>query len=192
MPIKLIVGLGNPGKEYAGTRHNAGAWLVELLAQQHHVKLLPEAKVKGQIAKIIFDNQECWLMIPTTFMNHSGQAVQALANFYKIAAEEILIAHDELDFPAGVIRLKQEGGHGGHNGLRDIIAHLQTKNFARLRIGIGRPENSDQGIDYVLHAPSKHDEKLIMQAIENVLPMIPDLVAGNFQKVMQSLHSVEE
>lgn len=188
MAVKLIVGLGNPGKEYANTRHNVGAWLVELLAEQQHVKLLPETKVKGQVAKINFDNQECWLMIPTTFMNNSGQAVQAMANFYKIATDEILIAHDELDFPAGVIRLKQDGGHGGHNGLRDIIAQLQGKNFSRLRIGIGRPP-SDQMIDYVLHAPSKQDKKLILQAIENVLPMIPDLVAGNFQKIMQDLHT---
>lgn len=186
--IKLIVGLGNPGPEYEQTRHNAGAWLIKQLAAQFHVNLRRETKFKGFVAAITVHNHECWLLIPSTFMNLSGQAVNAVANFYKITPQEILVAHDELDFPAGTIRLKQGGGHGGHNGLRDIVAHLHSNDFHRVRIGIGHPGDRDQVHDYVLSAPSRHDRQQIENAIEQLIKTLPDLISGHFQKVMRELH----
>ncbi len=190
-PIQLIVGLGNPGQRYANTRHNVGAWLVESLAKQHSAHLKLESKFKGQVARISLHDHDCWLLIPNTFMNLSGQAVKALADFYKIPAEAILVAHDELDFPAGVIRLKQGGGAGGHNGLKDILAQLHTPNFVRLRIGIGHPGDRDLVHDYVLNPPSKHETTLIETAIDNALTIMNDLAEGHLQKAMQTLHSKE-
>lgn len=189
LPVQLIVGLGNPGQRYANTRHNVGAWLVESLAQQHQTPLKLETKFKGQIGRITLHGHECWLLIPNTFMNLSGQAVKALADFYKIPAEAILVAHDELDFPAGVIRLKPSGGAGGHNGLKDIIAQLHTPDFLRLRIGIGHPGDRDLVHDYVLNQPSKHDTILIETAINSALNVMNDLAEGHLQKAMQTLHS---
>lgn len=186
--IKLIVGLGNPGPEYAATRHNVGAWLVAQLADSKNLSLAPEKKFFGLTAKATQNGVAYWLLNPTTYMNDSGRAVVALANFYKITPAEILVAHDELDFPAGDIRLKQGGGHGGHNGLRDIIECLGP-DFYRLRIGIGHPGHRDQVTPYVLSAPSSSDKKLILQSIDNVLTIIPDLIEGHFQKAMQTLHS---
>ncbi len=191
-PIQLIVGLGNPGQRYANTRHNVGAWLVESLAKQHHAHLKIEPKFKGQAARITLHDHECWILIPNTFMNLSGQAVKALADFYKIPAEAILVAHDELDFPAGVIRLKQGGGAGGHNGLKDTIAQLHTPDFLRLRIGIGHPGDRDLVHDYVLNPPSKHENTLIETAIDNALSIMNDLAEGHLQKAMQTLHSKNE
>src|SRR3990167_2011632 len=149
-----MVGLGNPGPEYAQTRHNVGACFVEQVAKQENQILRKETKFSGRTACITLANQPCWLFQPIIFMNESGQAVVAVARFYKIAPEEILVAHDELDFPAGTIRFKENGGHGGHNGLRDLIAHLGSKNFWRLRIGIGHPRHKDHVTPYVLSAPS--------------------------------------
>lgn len=185
-PIQLIVGLGNPGDEYENTRHNVGAWFVEALAEQHKISLRMETKFKGLFGA--FEN--CKLLIPTTFMNLSGQAVKAVANFYKISPEEILVAHDELDFEAGVVKLKIGGGNNGHNGLKDIIANLNSADFYRLRFGIGRP-NDKNYTDYVLHSPSKTDKAQIENAIDNAINIVPELLAGNFAKAMQNLHTVD-
>jgi PTH1 family peptidyl-tRNA hydrolase len=188
-PIQLIVGLGNPGPEYSDTRHNVGAWFTELLAEQHNLSLKPETKFKGLVSRIQNGTVDCWLLNPSTYMNHSGQAVKAMASFYKIPPEAILVAHDELDFPAGTIKLKQDGGHGGHNGLRDIIRHLNSQNFHRLRIGIGHPGHRDHVIDYVLHTPSRSDHQQIMAALDETLPLMPELLAGNVQAVTKKLHT---
>lgn len=190
-PIKLIVGLGNPGPQYAATRHNVGAWLVEELARQFHTPLRLDNKFLGSYGKSRIADQECWLLIPTTFMNLSGQSVKALASYYKIAPEEILVVHDELDFPAGDIRFKQDGGHGGHNGLRDIINHLQSKNFHRLRIGIDHPGNRDEVASYVLKPPRSNEESAIRTAIDEALRVLPTFVTGDQQKAIRELHSTE-
>ena len=182
--IKLIVGLGNPGAEYANTRHNVGAWFVARLADQAQQTLRKENKFYGLVAKL----NRCWLLKPTTFMNESGQAVAALAHFYKIQPQEILIAHDELDFPTGKIRLKEHGGHGGHNGLRNIIQQLGTVDFYRLRIGIGHPGHKDRVTPYVLSEPSKTVRSHLITAIDMGVKIIPDLIDGKFQQAMQELH----
>jgi PTH1 family peptidyl-tRNA hydrolase len=149
--LQLIVGLGNPGLEYAQTRHNAGVWFVAALAAEHNIRLNPEAKYFGLVGRGTINGQEVRLLIPTTFMNRSGQAVSALANFFKIPLDAILVAHDELDLPAGSIRLKTGGGHGGHNGLRDIISSSGNQNnFHRLRIGIGHPGDAKLVSNFVL------------------------------------------
>lgn len=183
-PIQLIVGLGNPGAEYENTRHNAGAWFAEALANQHNVTLRMETKFKGYFG--LFDN--CKLLIPTTFMNLSGQAVKAVANFYKIPVAAILVVHDELDFAAGIVKLKFGGGDNGHNGLKDIIANMHSADFHRLRLGIGRPADRNF-VDYVLHAPSRSDKALITDAIERALAVVPALLTGNVAKAMQELHT---
>lgn len=188
MSIRLIVGLGNPGKAYAETRHNAGAWFVERLADQAEMTFQFEPKFHGHTSLIQFDAHKIRLLVPATFMNNSGLAVRAMAQFYQIPSESILVAHDELDFPAGVIRLKQDGGHGGHNGLRDIAQHLGETNFCRLRIGIGHPGHSSQVSDYVLSQPPKKDHTLIMDVIEQATHILPELVSGDIQKAMQRLH----
>jgi peptidyl-tRNA hydrolase, PTH1 family len=191
-PIQLIVGLGNPGPEYAITRHNAGAWFVEKLALDNNQTLRAETKFKGLYARIHIENHDCHLLIPTTYMNLSGSAVIAVAQFYKIMPENILVAHDELDFSPGVVRLKENGGHGGHNGLRSIIEHLKTNNFLRLRIGIGHPRQNNQAaevIDYVLHKPSKLEQEQILDGIDSACGVIKSLIAGDIQQAMKDLHS---
>ncbi|MGE3920601.1 MAG: aminoacyl-tRNA hydrolase [Gammaproteobacteria bacterium] len=188
-PIHLIVGLGNPGPEYEQTRHNAGVWFLQQLADQYQQTFHFEKKFHGQCARINVDNHDCHLLIPETFMNHSGKAVQAISQFYKIAPENILIVHDELDLQTGTIRLKFDGGHGGHNGLRDIIAHLSTPKFHRLRIGIGHPGSSKHVLDYVLKAPNRADHQLIMDAISDALVITSNILAGEMQKAMHQLHS---
>ncbi|AAP95875.1 peptidyl-tRNA hydrolase [[Haemophilus] ducreyi 35000HP] len=165
--IKLIVGLANPGAKYEGTRHNAGEWLVNELARMYNTSLKDEAKYFGKTAKINTVNGDVWLLIPTTFMNLSGKAVGALAHFFRIKAEEILIAHDELDLPPGVAKLKQGGGHGGHNGLKDIISALgNNNNFYRIRLGIGHPGHKDQVAGYVLSKPAPQDQQKINAVID--------------------------
>lgn len=186
--IQLIVGLGNPGPDYEATRHNVGAWFVEMFADQNAAKLQLEPKFYGRVGRIQLDHHYCWLLIPTTFMNRSGLSVKTLAHFYKILPEEILIVHDELDFPAGTVRLKQDGGHGGHNGLRDVIQHLQSRNFHRLRIGIGHPGHRDQVVDYVLKRPSRKEHELIINAIHNAQAILPKFLTGYFQQAIQQLH----
>jgi PTH1 family peptidyl-tRNA hydrolase len=188
--IQLIVGLGNPGTQYEQTRHNAGFWFVEAVARRHGGSFRSENKFHGEACKVRVEGEELWLLKPMTFMNKSGQAIAALARFYKIPPEAILVAHDELDLPPGEIRLKQGGGHGGHNGLRDTIAQLgNSKDFQRLRIGIGHPGHSSQVTGYVLgRAPS--DEQIEMEnAIERALDVLPLAIGGELQKAMNQLHS---
>lgn len=187
--IQLIVGLGNPGAEYEHTRHNAGAWFVEELVRKAHATLRREAKFQCSHCLVNIDHHDCHLLIPSTYMNNSGLTVKAAAHFYKIAPQAILIAHDEIDLPAGEIRLKFEGGHGGHNGLRDIIQQLGTNQFYRLRIGVGRP-TSKEVVDYVLDRPSKSDRKQIDTGLEKAHDVLPLVLKGEFQKAMHKLHSV--
>jgi len=189
---KLIVGLANPGPQYHDTRHNAGAWFIDYLLSHHPVQLRPEKKFQGDVGRININGHDCHLLIPTTFMNLSGEAVVALALFYKIPPEAILVAHDELDLPPGVARIKQGGGHGGHNGLRSIISRLGTNTFLRLRVGIGHPGQSHLVTDYVLHRPSKSDAQKIEQALFNADHVMGDLMDGNIQKAMTELHTQGE
>ncbi len=186
-PIDLVVGLGNPGGNYEQTRHNAGFWFVDALARQSGT-FRSESKFQGDVCKISLSGHDCWLLKPATFMNRSGQSVTALAGFYKIPAENILVVHDELDLPPGVARLKQGGGHGGHNGLRDIIARLGA-DFMRLRIGIGHPGSKEQVVDYVLQRPSLADQQQIDSAIAAALAVMPELLCGEAQRAMNQLHS---
>ena len=179
--IKLIVGLGNPGDKYTDTRHNAGEWLIERLARRFNVSLNPESKFFGKTARTLVNGKEVRLLIPTTFMNLSGKAVGALASFYRIKPEEILVIHDELDLPPGTAKLKQGGGHGGHNGLKDIVAQLgNNNNFYRLRIGIGHPGHRDLVAGYVLNKPSPSDR----DALEKVLDEATDCVEMIFKDGM--------
>ncbi len=179
--IKLIVGLGNPGDKYTDTRHNAGEWLIERLARRFNVSLNPESKFFGKTARTLVNGKEVRLLVPTTFMNLSGKAVGALASFYRIKPEEILVIHDELDLPPGTAKLKQGGGHGGHNGLKDIVAQLgNNNNFYRLRIGIGHPGHRDLVAGYVLNKPSPADH----DALEKVLDEATDCVEMIFKDGM--------
>ena len=179
--IKLIVGLGNPGDKYTDTRHNAGEWLIERLARRFNVSLNPESKFFGKTARTLVDGKEVRLLVPTTFMNLSGKSVGALASFYRIKPEEILVIHDELDLPPGTAKLKQGGGHGGHNGLKDIVAQLgNNNNFYRLRIGIGHPGHRDLVAGYVLNKPSPADR----DALEKVLDEATDCVEMIFKDGM--------
>lgn len=188
-PIQLIVGLANPGKEYADTRHNAGAWFVDDICQEARVSLRSESKFHGLYGQATLHQHAFQLLIPTTFMNHSGQAVRACANYLKIPATSILIAHDEIDLPVGTIKLKFDGGHGGHNGLDDIIRHLNTKQFYRLRIGVGHPGNSKDVVDYVLNNPSKSDRQKIEAAIQRAQDVLPLILSGDMHRAMQALHT---
>ncbi len=188
--VRLIVGLGNPGPEYAGTRHNAGFWFIDRLAQCWNASLRREAKFFGEAARATLPEGEVWLLKPATFMNRSGQSVAALAHFYKIPPQAILVAHDELDFAPGVARLKQGGGHGGHNGLRDIIARLgNQRDFLRLRLGIGHPGDSRQVTGYVLGRPPAAERAAIEQALDAAVAVMPLLLRGELQQAMQGLHS---
>lgn len=190
MSIRLIVGLGNPGPEYEQTRHNAGFWLVDNLAGS--VRLARETRFSALAAKMSIAGQEVWLLEPQTYMNRSGQSVGALARFYKIEADEVLVVHDELDLPPGAAKLKKGGSSGGHNGLKDITAALGTQDYWRLRIGIGHPRslNLQQPVaDFVLHRPRKEEQKLIDEAIANSLQVIPLLCQGKFDAAVMELHS---
>ena len=181
--LNLIVGLGNPGDQYARTRHNAGVWLVEALAKSFSVSWSQQSKFSGFTTRIQTSNSDTILLIPTTYMNRSGIAVQAVAHFYQIPPQRILVAHDELDLSVGAIRFKQAGGHGGHNGLRDIIAHLGA-DFARCRIGIGHPGTQAEVTHYVLHAPSKTEEKMIEEAMDQTLTYKNELLNLSLNKLM--------
>jgi PTH1 family peptidyl-tRNA hydrolase len=186
--IRLIVGLGNPGPKYDQTRHNAGFWFVDQLASRYGVQFRAESKFSGEVCKLRIANEEVWLLKPMTFMNRSGLAVRQLSAFYKIPLEEILVAHDELDLDPGVVRLKRGGGHGGHNGLRDISSHL-GKDFMRLRIGIGHPGHKDQVVDFVLSRASRDEQQGIDDAINEAADAAEDIVSGQSQKAMNQLHS---
>jgi PTH1 family peptidyl-tRNA hydrolase len=189
MTIQLIVGLGNPGPEYAKTRHNVGYWFVEKLCEQERKSLQLESKFKGLVANLAINSHPCRVLQPTTYMNRSGESVLALAQFYKIQPKEILVIHDELDLPVGSVRLKLDGGHGGHNGLRDIIARLGTNQFYRLRLGIGHPGNKEDVHDYVLQRPNVADTAKLIETIDKTLIALPDIVAGFNDKAMNYLHT---
>jgi peptidyl-tRNA hydrolase, PTH1 family len=186
--IKLIVGLGNPGPDYDQTRHNAGFWFVDLLADRYGGHFRPENKFSGEVCRIRVGADDVWLLKPMTFMNRSGQSVRQLSAFYRIPVEEILVVHDELDLEPGMLRLKRGGGHGGHNGLRDITSHL-GKEFMRLRIGIGHPGHRDRVVDFVLSRASREDQQAIEDAIQEAAQAIEEIVSGQFQKAMNQLHS---
>ncbi len=186
--IKLIVGLGNPGDQYHKTRHNAGFWFVDELARQANTHFHREGKFHGECVKL-FQPHDHWLLKPDTYMNRSGQAVGALVNFYRIDPQAILVVHDELDLAPGTARLKRGGGHGGHNGLRDIAAHLGSKDFLRLRLGIGHPGNSKFVSDYVLKNPSLADSQAIENALSAAISVLPLVLQGELDKAMNQLHS---
>jgi len=187
--IQLIVGLGNPGSEYEPTRHNAGFWFVDELARHCRQEFRAESRFHSEVARCQLAGSECRLQKPLTFMNNSGQAVGALMRFFKLPVEQILVVHDELDLSPGTVRLKKGGGHGGHNGLRDLISHLGSKDFYRLRIGIGHPGHRDQVVDYVLKKPSGSDRRLIEDALYDATAVMPDIIAGQFEKAMNILHT---
>lgn len=187
--IKLIVGLGNPGAEYEHTRHNAGFWLVDELAWRWKVVLKDEKKFFGQVARASLPTGDVWLLKPTTFMNKSGVAVAALASFYKIKPEAIMVVHDELDIPCGWVRFKLGGGNGGHNGLKDIQARLGTANFYRLRLGIDHPGEKHLVVGYVLNKPCAQEREAMHRAMDKVMTALPELMADDFAAVQRLLHS---
>jgi PTH1 family peptidyl-tRNA hydrolase len=186
--IRIIVGLGNPGQKYEQTRHNAGFWLTDILARRHGGQFKAQGKFHGQIATISLDGADVRLLNPDTYMNKSGLAVASLARFLKVPASGILVAHDELDLEPGTVRLKLGGGAGGHNGLKDVIAHL-GRDFYRLRIGIGHPGHRDDVIGYVLNRAPAPEETRIRDAVEDAADVIPILIGEGDQKAMHSLHS---
>lgn len=191
MSIKLIVGLGNPGDKYAATRHNAGFWFVDAVAAQNNSKLVSDAKMFGEVGKLNsgLSNQDTWLLKPTTFMNASGRAIAALANYYKITPAEILVVHDELDLPAGSAKLKFGGGHGGHNGLKDTHAALGTADYWRLRLGIDHPGDKNEVVNYVLKAPTKGEFDALQSSIHAACGVVPFLLKGEFDSAMLKLHT---
>lgn len=187
--ITLIAGLGNPGPQYEPTRHNVGYWLVDEIAARNGGRFRLENKFHGLHCPISVSGQDLRLLKPMTFMNRSGQSLGAVVRYFDIPPEQVLVAHDELDLPAGSVRLKQGGGHAGHNGLRDIINVLGTRDFRRLRIGIGHPGDRAQVVNYVLNRASKDDERQIGEALDEAERCLVDLISGEFQKAMNRLHS---
>ena len=190
--IKLIVGLGNPGRQYERTRHNVGFLFLDDLANELGCTWMNESKFQGVFAQGKISNTPIMLLKPATFMNLSGQAVGKLVRYYKLQPEEILVVHDELDFDAGTVKLKKDGGHAGHNGLRDIIAHLNSKDFYRLRIGIGRPASGKVVADFVLSNPSKSEFELLLDAFDLSKIYIPQMINGDMAAVMNLLNSVKK
>lgn len=187
--LRLIVGLGNPGAEYAETRHNAGFWLCERLARELGASFSRESRYHGLVAKARVAGADVWLLQPQTFMNRSGQAVRALTQFYRIEPAEMLVLHDELDLPPGQMRLKFGGGLGGHNGLKDITAHLGTQDYWRLRIGIGHPGDRDEVVDYVLKPARKEERGEIDAALDRALLAWPALARAEFSTATQRINS---
>lgn len=187
--VKLIAGLGNPGGEYEATRHNVGFLFVDAAAVACGGQFRRESKFHGEVCKIAVGGDEVWLLKPATFMNRSGQAIAALAAYYKIAPTDILVVHDELDLPVGVVKLKSGGGHGGHNGLRSSIEQLGSNGFLRLRLGIGHPGDKSQVTNHVLKRPSQEEVAELETGIEAALAELPDIVAGNLDRAMQHLHT---
>jgi peptidyl-tRNA hydrolase, PTH1 family len=192
MTIKLVVGLQNPGASYERTRHNAGGWFARTLAEQLGVTLRPHKAFHGDVASAELGGQLFYILLPHTFMNQSGRAVRALCQFYKIEPDSVLVAHDELDLPAGIARLKTGGGHGGHNGLRDLIAHAGGSNFHRLRLGVGHPGHKDLVLDYVLGKPSQADKQAIDDAIRRATEIMPDVILERFSAAKLALHTKKE
>jgi PTH1 family peptidyl-tRNA hydrolase len=187
--FRLIVGLGNPSSRYEPTRHNAGFWFLDEIASRHRLTFRADQRTQGLLAKLDFEGETVFLLKPMTFMNRSGGPVAALASYCKIAPGQILIAHDELDFDPGVVKLKVGGGHGGHNGLRDIIGKLGSADFYRLRIGIGHPGYGEDVSDYVLDRPSRHESDILLAAVVRAADLLPDLLRGKIESVMNLLHA---
>jgi PTH1 family peptidyl-tRNA hydrolase len=188
LALQLVVGLGNPGAEHEDTRHNAGFWFVDGLAVRHDARLKHERRYNAEAARVTIEGVPLWLLKPMGYMNRSGQSVRAFCDYLQLPSERVLVVHDELDLPVGVARLKQGGGAGGHNGMKDVIAHL-GEDFWRLRIGIGHPGHRDQVIGYVLERASAVDERLTREAIELALAEFPYLLTEGAEKVMNRLHS---
>lgn len=189
MRPEIVVGLGNPGSKYEGTRHNAGYWFADRLAQRLGAAFRPVRRFSLDACEASTAAGRVRLVKPTTYMNRSGQAVGAIAEYFRIAPAAILVVHDDLDLPPGTVRLKEGGGHGGHNGLRDIAAHLGTRDFARVRLGIGRPAPGRDSIDYVLDRPRAEERRLVDDAIGTVLDWTGAILAGDLQPVMKALHT---
>jgi PTH1 family peptidyl-tRNA hydrolase len=189
MTIKLIVGLRNPGAAYEPTRHNAGGWFVQAMARTENVPFKLDKKLQSEVASFDLTDLPCKLIMPLTFMNHSGLAVRTVRDFYRLQTSEILVAHDDLDLPAGTIKLKTGGGHGGHNGLRDIMCHLGAQDFHRLRIGIGHPGHRELVLDYVLGKPSQYDKQQILEAIDRAIIIVPKLLCGQISQAMNLLNT---
>ena len=187
--IKLIAGLGNPGKDYQAHRHNAGFWFIESLSNNLDSKFSSQSKFFGETAVCLIGNKKLRLLKPKTFMNNSGQSVKALSSYYNIKAEEILVIHDDLDLTPGSVKIKMGGGHGGHNGLKDTIKALDTNDFYRLRLGIGHPGSKNEVVNFVLHPPGKTDLTLIEQAIKEAMDVIELLANGDFEQAMKQLHT---
>ncbi|AXT48182.1 MULTISPECIES: aminoacyl-tRNA hydrolase [Chromobacterium] len=187
--IRLIVGLGNPGPEYDRTRHNAGFWLLDELCWRYKGSWRTDGKFHGDIARVDIEGQDVWLLKPMTYMNLSGQAVLALAHFYKILPDQILVVHDELDLPPGAARFKQGGGHGGHNGLKDIAARLGSPAFWRLRLGIGHPGDRNEVANFVLKKPRAEEQQGLDEAIEQALRQLPAAIGGKMAAAMKELHT---
>lgn len=187
--IQCVVGLGNPGPKYAETRHNAGFWFVDELARAHGSVLRPENKFSGEVARIATSFGECWLLKPMTYMNHSGRSVAALCNFYRIEPSQLLVAYDELDLAPGTVRLKTGGGHGGHNGMRDICSALGTRDFHRLRIGIGHPGHKEAVVGYVLSRPTRAEHEAMEAGIGEALRHWEAIQSGELQRAMNALHT---
>ena len=188
-PIALIVGLGNPGPDYSNTRHNAGFWFVDELASQSSASFRTENKFFGETCRVTLAGNDCWLLKPMTFMNESGRSVQALMSFYKIPRQQILVVYDEIDLEPGTIRFKTGGGHGGHNGIRNMISQCGGNDFHRLRVGVGHPGSKAQVVNYVLGRPSKKEQDDIEDAMNRGWNVIDQIVDGQYQKAMNSLHS---
>ena len=189
--IQLVAGLGNPGAKYEQTRHNAGFWFVDEVARQCNASFRPDSRYKSEVARCSIAGHDCRLQKPMDFMNRSGLPVALLAKFYQIPRSAILIVHDDLDLPVGTVKLKKGGGHGGHNGLRDLIPHLGGNDFMRLRIGIGHPGHRDDVVGYVLKNASREDRVLIDQAMDDAIRALPDILAGQTEKAMQVLHTAK-
>jgi len=188
-PIKLIVGLGNPGQKYEKTRHNVGFLFIDTLAENQNLTLKDNNKFYGLASKENLFGHSVWLLKPQTYMNLSGKSVASLLNFYKIEIEETLVIYDELDLPPGTAKLKKGGGHGGHNGLRDIIAATGSKEFFRLRLGIGHPGDRNKVVSWVLNRPTLDEEISIARCIDKGLSVLPDLLDGKLEKAMKDLHT---
>lgn len=188
--IRLIAGLGNPGPNYAETRHNAGAWFIEALCQQFRLTLSFDTKFSARMAEWTFGGKTYPLLIPTTYMNHSGQALGAYAKYFQIPVESILIAHDELDLKAGDFRFKTGGGHAGHNGLRDIMHHLQSRDFQRIRLGIDHPGHKDEVSDYVLNKPNKEEKIQIKTAIQEAITALQKLLIEGLSSKKEQIHGI--
>jgi len=188
LPLRIVVGLGNPGAEHQLTRHNAGFWCVDVLARRHGGEFRDYRKFSGETARIKLAGHELVLLKPTTYMNRSGLSIRQLSDFFKVPAAEVLVVHDEMDLPVGCARLKFGGGHGGHNGLRDTIAHI-GEGFWRLRIGVGHPGNKAEVIDYVLTRPPRAEEDLILDTVADAADSLPIILEQGAERAMTKLHS---